>query len=101
MSKAALGPRAEEFSRDEFTEFSHEFERFLLGRWVGRIARNADSDFEIQGASWDERRKVVDVKTRGGKQVRPSMVGARIEKPAHEWTTGSAAVAASGGSSTS
>lgn len=69
ITRAALGPNADGFSRDQYAAFSQEFGRYVVAIYVRRIARARVSKLELQGARWDEKTRTVIVETRGGKPL--------------------------------
>jgi phospholipid transport system substrate-binding protein len=69
ITRAALGSHAEKFSREQYTEFSQEFGRYVVGLYLQRIAREANADFELLDATWDAKTRTAIVHTHGGRPM--------------------------------
>jgi len=83
MSKVALGTQAEKFSKQQVTEFSQEFERYLSDVYIRRIARFREKEIEIKEASLDAKTGVVTIHTLGGVPLGPY----KVVSPRHKENT--------------
>jgi len=79
VALTSLGPRAEQFSREQLAEFNQEFERYLLDVYIRRIVRFRDNDVEIRSASYDEKREMATIRILGGASLAGS---ARVTRQA-------------------
>jgi ABC-type transporter MlaC component len=65
LARAALGSNAQRFSPDQYSEFSHEYARFVTGVIVRRFAAFPGKASQVESASYDEQRGIVNVVARG------------------------------------
>ena len=61
LTRAALGPDAKRFSHEEYSEFSHEYSRFVTASLVRRFAVFPGQSNPVEGARFDEKRKIAIV----------------------------------------
>ena len=69
LSRAALGPLAERFSREEYGDFSNEYSRYVTSLIVARVARHPKYPVEVESASYDAERATVRISGRGAATV--------------------------------
>jgi len=67
LTLAALGPMAEQFSREQITDFSHEYVRYLTYMLLQQSAGRKREPPEILDATLDEKTGHVTVRTMGSR----------------------------------
>jgi len=65
LTRAALGPLAQRFSREQYGEFSHEYARYVTDTLVQRFALYPGEAGRVESASYDAKRSLVHVVAQG------------------------------------
>ncbi len=76
LARAALGPNVKRFDHDEYSDFSHEYARFVTASLVRRFASYSGQAGSVEESRFDEERKVAIVVSHSA-EAKPGYPGIR------------------------
>lgn len=100
LTRAALGPLAETFTREQYADFAHEYARFVTWSFARRPAATRGVPIIVQEAEYDAAKELVLVKARGVatasgypgvrrlRNLEPTRIALTLAKRRGDWRVG-------------